>query len=90
MKVQQPLIESNLELHILWNMKDALYLRVSIWQLWCLLFLVAEADAGTKPLADGSLKSLGNSEGTACGNSLTEAKVIDDGCTSNCKGNWIS
>uniref|UniRef100_A0A2N9HV17 Uncharacterized protein n=1 Tax=Fagus sylvatica TaxID=28930 RepID=A0A2N9HV17_FAGSY len=47
-------------------------------------------DAGTKPLADGSLKSLGNSEGTACGNSLTEAKVIDDGCTSNCKENHFT
>ncbi|KAL4638017.1 hypothetical protein ACB092_03G120800 [Castanea dentata] len=35
----------------------------------------------------GSLKSLGSSEGTTCGNSPTEAKVLDDGCTSNCKEN---
>ena len=67
----------------LWNMKYALYLRNSMRQLWCLLFLVTKADAG-------SLKSLGSSEGTTCGNSPTEAKEVDDGCTSNCKGNWIS
>jgi hypothetical protein len=48
--------------------------------------LVAEADTGTKSLANSRFKSSGNSEAMVYGNSQSETKVVEEGCTSNSKG----
>lgn len=50
------------------------------------IFLGAEADTGAKPLANSSFKSSGSLEGMMCGNSLSETKVLEDGCTLHSKG----
>ncbi|XP_041013973.1 RNA demethylase ALKBH10B-like isoform X2 [Juglans microcarpa x Juglans regia] len=46
-------------------------------------------DSGTKPLKNSSLKSSGSSEGIACGNLDSEAKVLEDVCTSSSKENQL-
>lgn len=48
--------------------------------------LVAEADTGTKSLANSRFKNSGNSEAMVYGNSQSETKVVEEGCTSNSKG----
>lgn len=50
------------------------------------VFLVTDADSGTKLLGNSSLKSSRSLEGMACGNIDFEAKVLEDGCTSSSKG----
>ncbi|KAF5442933.1 hypothetical protein F2P56_035540 [Juglans regia] len=46
-------------------------------------------DSGTKPLKNSSLKSSGSLEGIACGNLDSEAKVLEDVCTSSSKENQL-
>lgn len=69
-------------------LKDALYLILESFYMATLTFipLVAEADTGTKSLANSSSKSSGNSDPMIYGNSQSEAKVVEEGFTSNSKG----
>ncbi|KAG2701752.1 hypothetical protein I3760_06G058300 [Carya illinoinensis] len=46
-------------------------------------------DSGTKPLENCSLKSSGSLEGITCGNLDSEAKVLEDACTSSSKENHL-